>query len=383
MIEFNKIESWYELTDFYRGKKGFKCEMSREQHGILCGLLRDIKPKKILEIGVAEGGTTSVIMRCLSEMQLNSEVYSVDISEILYYNKLLKTGYIYDEMNNDLKYSANHTFLLGDTIASYIEKIGAGIDFVILDAMHTLPGEILDFLTVFPFCTSDAVFVIHDVNLNYYSALSDEISRIRFSSENIATKLLFASIVADKYMNNVNDNIAVIRLNKDSRRYIDNIFYALTMNWSYMPTQNNLNEYMEIIRKYYAAKEMEILEKALQQNRVLMERQSCLLNYMFPYEKVKNKRVVLYGAGKVGKELYSYFTITQYCKIVGWLDKNFKDYDNKKYVVESPKELVNKEYDYILISVLNYEVYEEIRQDILKIGNVDNEKIIGPLEYMW
>lgn len=42
-----------------------KTEMSDSERGFLCGLLREHKPKKIVEVGVAEGGTTAVILECI------------------------------------------------------------------------------------------------------------------------------------------------------------------------------------------------------------------------------------------------------------------------------------------------------------------------------
>lgn len=45
-----------------------KCEMSRDQIAFLCGLLKWKKPRKIVEVGVAEGGTTAIIIKCLESM---------------------------------------------------------------------------------------------------------------------------------------------------------------------------------------------------------------------------------------------------------------------------------------------------------------------------
>lgn len=53
--------------------------------------------------------------------------------------------------------------MLGETIASRIEEIGNGIDFVILDTMHALPGELLDFISLYPYLDKRAVIVFHDV----------------------------------------------------------------------------------------------------------------------------------------------------------------------------------------------------------------------------
>lgn len=52
-LEFN-ISSIFDETIFE------KSEMNEDQRGFLCGLLRDYNPQKILEVGVAAGGTTTI-----------------------------------------------------------------------------------------------------------------------------------------------------------------------------------------------------------------------------------------------------------------------------------------------------------------------------------
>lgn len=56
-------------------------EMSEFESVFLCGLIREMKPKKIVEIGVAAGGTTAIILECLSQLDLNknknTELYSI------------------------------------------------------------------------------------------------------------------------------------------------------------------------------------------------------------------------------------------------------------------------------------------------------------------
>lgn len=64
-----------------------KTEMSDSERGFLCGLLRERRPRKIVEVGVAEGGTTAVILECVRELKLDCVMYSVDAAENLYYDE--------------------------------------------------------------------------------------------------------------------------------------------------------------------------------------------------------------------------------------------------------------------------------------------------------
>ena len=61
-------------------------EMSEFDSSFLCGLIRKYMPKKIVEVGVAAGGTTAIILQCLALLKHNEncEVYSVDLNEKFY-----------------------------------------------------------------------------------------------------------------------------------------------------------------------------------------------------------------------------------------------------------------------------------------------------------
>ena len=43
-------------------------EMSEFESAFLCGLLNKFQPKKILEVGVAAGGTTAIILQCMKNI---------------------------------------------------------------------------------------------------------------------------------------------------------------------------------------------------------------------------------------------------------------------------------------------------------------------------
>ena len=114
-------------------------------------MIKKVMPKKLVEIGIAEGGTTSTIVKCLAMLGLKSTMYSVDLNQNFYHDSSLRTGYEYDRIKNDIGENVTHEFMLGKSIAGKIEKIGNNIDMVIIDTTHKLPGEILDFLVVLPY----------------------------------------------------------------------------------------------------------------------------------------------------------------------------------------------------------------------------------------
>lgn len=53
--------------------------MATSESAFLCGALQTCRPKKILEVGVARGGTTAIILQFLEDMGEPYELYSVDL----------------------------------------------------------------------------------------------------------------------------------------------------------------------------------------------------------------------------------------------------------------------------------------------------------------
>lgn len=224
-----------------------KTEMADSDRGFLCGLLREHRPKKIVEVGVAEGGTTAVILECIRELNLDCEMYSVDAAENLYYDNTKKVGWVLDTLRESVSsLGCRHTLFTGKILPEVLEEIGTGIDFLILDTMHSIPGENLDFLSAYPYLSKDAVVVLHDVYISNYPW--------QYRGQ-VATNALFSTVVADKYYNlderpdEFLPNIAAFQLNEDTPKYIMDIFAVLWMPWSYVPSGEQLELYGDALKK--------------------------------------------------------------------------------------------------------------------------------------
>jgi predicted O-methyltransferase YrrM len=61
-------------------------EMSKFESAFVCGLIKENRPRKILEVGVAAGGTTSIILQCIEDLGMSKECefFSVDLNEMYY-----------------------------------------------------------------------------------------------------------------------------------------------------------------------------------------------------------------------------------------------------------------------------------------------------------
>lgn len=73
--------------------KSYYSEMTSFQHAFLCGLIKENRPRKIVEIGVSAGGTTGIILCCLKMLDTKAEMYSVDLSENWYRCEKHETGF--------------------------------------------------------------------------------------------------------------------------------------------------------------------------------------------------------------------------------------------------------------------------------------------------
>ena len=168
--------------------------MTREDHGFLSGIIRDLKPKKILELGIAFGGTTSMIIKSLELSGIECEMFSIDLNHTF---RDKETGYMIKNISipSYIKYSLT----IGKVLKDKIGEIGGDIDLVILDTNHNIPGEILEFLIVLPFMSRDGVVVIHDVVLN--NVLATRKRNIGRSLRKICPKVLFSTVTAEKYYN--------------------------------------------------------------------------------------------------------------------------------------------------------------------------------------
>ena len=100
-------------------------------------------------------------------------------------------------------------------------------------------------------------------------------------------------------------------------------------------------------------------------------------NLVFPYEYVeRGSRIVIHGAGNVGKSYWQYVKDGNYVKVIGWVDaKESVWIDTPNYRIESPKNVINMEFDYIVIAIYQESIANEIRNEYIKLG-VEPNKIL-------
>lgn len=99
--------------------------------------------------------------------------------------------------------------------------------------------------------------------------------------------------------------------------------------------------------------------------------------HMFPYEIVpQNSKIVLYGAGLMGKSYYKQIKENSYCDLVLWVDKEYADISDEMYQVSSPDEIENCKFDFILIAARHIKTAESIKEYLIQNKHVKSDKIL-------
>ena len=331
---FKEIEIENEISDelnkLSQGALNRYSEMTEFQRGFLCGLIRDYKPKKVLEIGIAAGGTTSVILKTLEKYNIDAEMYSVDISEKWYRDNKRESGFLKEELIK--KDKIKHKFILGKPISYVIDQIGSDVDFLIIDTTHVVPGELLDFLICYPYLKEEAIVVLHDVIENLITGNPNE----------IATKILFDSIDADKFYCIGEDeykdgfsNIAAFKVNKSTKKSIRNIFSALTLSWMYLMSEEDKNSYLECIRRNYSSNYYEWITQIFELQEFAVAKNKIRENYGRHIEildfNLQKGNIYIYGAG-YWADLYTKYLIHKNIEILGYIISDDHNKNESKLV---------------------------------------------------
>lgn len=94
-----------------------------------------------------------------------------------------------------------------------------------------------------------------------------------------------------------------------------------------------------------------------------------------PYELIpKDSRLVIYGAGKAGKEFVRLLLQNHYAEVTAWVDQNF-GWELYSYQIERPESIQDKEYDYVLIALTDEKTVYEVKEYLHSIG-VEEKKIL-------
>lgn len=103
-------------------------------------------------------------------------------------------------------------------------------------------------------------------------------------------------------------------------------------------------------------------------------------NILIPYGEIDyDEKVILYGAGVNGINIYRYLIENSNCKILNWVDKMYENINlidiGIHYKINSVQSIDIRSDEKIIITVINKEVAKKIQSELLKMG-ISRERII-------
>ena len=190
--------------------------LTLEHAYLINGLIRKHKPKNCLEIGVANGGSSILILNAIKDFP-ESILISIDLYS--WATKTKKIGYKVEEKFPELM--NKWKLFLGDMPHKFLSKLNIKFDFLFLDTAHITPGEFFNIIEVLPFLAHNAIVVLHDISWHFYKILSKDINynkvihptQINLMSTLIGKKIMFKPN-GDRFL-----NIGAVFLDKNQKRY--------------------------------------------------------------------------------------------------------------------------------------------------------------------
>ena len=92
-------------------------------------------------------------------------------------------------------------------------------------------------------------------------------------------------------------------------------------------------------------------------------------DFLIPFQGIaRGSRVVVYGAGNYGYNLYRFLNDTSFCRPVGWLDREAGKYRALGWPVRFPSAVGELDYDYIAVAVVSEEAQRSICKNLQSLG---------------
>ena len=237
--------------------------MSDIEANFINGIIRKHKLKTCLEIGVANGGSSILILNAIKDIK-NSILVSIDLFSHVLSDPKHKIGYRVYEYFPEL--TKNWKLFTGDQPHKFLMGLNIKFDLLFLDSAHISPGEIINFIEALPFLKENAIILVHDLLWHF-----DKRRRTKYSFYPSCISLIpaiFGKKIILGYSKSTINNIAAIGLyDNQETHYLD--YFLLLMNfWEYMPTDRQINDLKFFISKYYK-KEIfiNIFNKAVSKNK--------------------------------------------------------------------------------------------------------------------
>lgn len=153
------------LSHFFKPPAWTTGHISLEDAGLLAELIEGRPKRPVVEIGVASGWSSAVLLHLLAREPAQGEVWlhSYDVSERCYFDSSRRVGEAVEEVVPAL---AQHWRLhLGDAEEATRQHCAEPVELAFIDADHRHPWPTLDLLALLPALAPGAWVALHDINL--------------------------------------------------------------------------------------------------------------------------------------------------------------------------------------------------------------------------
>jgi len=223
-----------------------KILMSNEEIWFVKHFIKKYNPKKIVEIGFFAGGNT---VNLLQWKDKDAQLFSVDIATHLHTDITKKSGWMVDKFG---KSDDNFKIYRGYDYLDLYKEIGDDIDCIIIDTVHTMPGEFLTFIAALPQLKDGCIVILHDIHLNMISFAIDKYTPYNIGA--YCTGLLFGTVSSTKKWSlktKCISNIGAFIIDDTTRENIKDVFHTLTTTWHSYPVELDLDGYSKYIDNHY------------------------------------------------------------------------------------------------------------------------------------
>lgn len=220
-------------------------EMLNEEIWFLKHFIKQYRPQKIVEIGVAAGGNTVNLLKWKDK---DAKLFSVDIATKWHLDETKPTGFMVDDV--DMK--DNWRLYKGHDYLDVCKEIGNDIDCIIIDTTHVMPGEILTFLAVLPQLKDGCIVILHDIHLNLHRFSVNKFDKLDAGA--FCTGLLFGGVSSNMkwtLKSKEMSNIGAFVVDRTTRDNIKDLFHILCTSWYSFPQLINFIDYLKFVYENY------------------------------------------------------------------------------------------------------------------------------------
>ena len=246
------------------------------------GIIRKFKPQKCLEVGVARGGSSIIILNALKDIN-DSSLISLDLNT---FRKRFKIGENVKNFFPELTSNNKWQLYTGEQPHKFLDKLNLKFDFLFLDTVQLTPGELINIsyiIEVLPFLEENAIIIMHDTMFHLPTNRYYRPREVKFHPSQI---YLFTSLAGHKVIiedeNKGAENIGAVFLYSNKEKYYLNYFLLLLTPWEYMPTKAQIEELRSFIIKYYKNDEFLLLfNRAVKENEIYISNFKSVYNNTF------------------------------------------------------------------------------------------------------